>query len=92
MCYDCSGVHCGPAVDKRLKWSSVIRHAIGCGTLHQGAAKKLAGALAWAAQHLFKRLGRAMLRPLFAHQHKRSNRIGRPRELALPHLPRRLAQ
>ena len=77
------GVHCEPACDKRIKWSSAIRHALECGTLHQGAAKKLAGALAWAAQHLFKRLGRAMLRPIFAHQHKRSNRIGRPLELAL---------
>ncbi|CAK0899991.1 unnamed protein product, partial [Prorocentrum cordatum] len=77
------GVHCEPACDKRLKWSSAIRHALECGTLHRGAAKKLAGALAWAAQRLFKRLSRAMLRPLFAHQHKRSNRIGRPLELAL---------
>ncbi|CAK0791693.1 unnamed protein product, partial [Prorocentrum cordatum] len=77
------GVHCEPACDKRLKWSSAIRHALECGALHQGAAKKLAGALAWAAQRLFKRLDRAMLRPLFAHQHKRSNRIGRPLELAL---------
>lgn len=81
--FSARGVHCEPAEDKRLKWSAVIRGALACGKLHQGAAKKLAGALAWAAQCLFNRLGRAMLRPLFAHQHGRSSRIGRPLELAL---------
>ena len=32
-----------------------------------GAASKLAGALSWAATHQFRRMGRAMLRPIFAH-------------------------
>ena len=37
------------------------------GVLHRGDAKKLSGALTWASQQSFKRLGRAMLRPIIWH-------------------------
>ena len=50
-------------------------------------AGKLAGALSWASQSLFHRLGRAMLLPLFKrqHAHSRTHKIGvdTPLQLAL---------
>jgi len=53
------------------KCSMTIREAIASGTLQPGCAKKLAGRLSWATQFLFKRLGRAMLAPLFGHAYGR---------------------
>ena len=41
---------------------------LGCnftGMLESGEAQKLAGRLSWSTQHLFHKLGRAMLRPIF---------------------------
>ena len=49
-------------VNKCLK---VLEKAIAEGSLPSGAAQKLAGRLNWAGQHLFHRLGRAMLRVLY---------------------------
>ena len=56
------------------KCSMTIREAIASGTLQPGCAKKLAGRLSWATQFLFKRLGRAMLAPLFGHAYGRQVR------------------
>ncbi len=55
------------------KWLRTIREALAKKSLSQGAASKLAGRLAWGGSHLFRELGRAMLRPLFD---QRSNRGG----------------
>eukprot|EP00959_Pyramimonas_sp_CCMP1952_P094244 1971561-Pyramimonas_sp.AAC.1 len=49
--------------------------ALESGKLDPGAAAKLAGALSWASQSLFKRLGRAFLRPRFAQQHGCGSRV-----------------
>ena len=43
-----------------------------------GHAAKLAGALSWAASWQFRKLGRAMLRPLFAHAHAERPTLPRP--------------
>ena len=77
------GIHCCPSEDKVYKWSAVIRHALESEKLEPGAASKLAGALAWASQSLFKRLGRAFLRPLFAQQHGSCPRVKEPLRIAL---------
>ena len=52
-----------PLADKVEKWSAGIRAALAQGKLAPGEAAKLAGRLAWASSHMFKRLGRALLRP-----------------------------
>ena len=41
-----------------------------------GLASKMAGRLAWASCHMFRRVGRSMLRPLFEHSRGRSKRLG----------------
>jgi len=43
----------------------VLEKALAEDSLPSGAAQKLAGRLNWAGQHLFHRLGRAMLRALY---------------------------
>ena len=43
----------------------VLEKAPAENTMPSGAAQKLAGRLNWAGQHLFHRLGRAMLRVLY---------------------------
>lgn len=56
-----------PDEEKVAKWTSRIQHYLDARILQQGDASKLSGALQWAAQNTFKRVGRAMLRPLFRH-------------------------
>ena len=81
--FSAQGIHCCPSEDKIYKWTAVIRRALAFGALEPGAASKLAGALSWASQSLFKRLGRAFLRPLFAQQHGSCPRIKGPLRIAL---------
>ena len=50
----------------------VINEALRTGILTSGDAQKLAGRLNWTVQHLFNRLGRAMLRPIFRQKFSRS--------------------
>lgn len=54
-----------PSHDEVVKWRSRIESALQSRTLSSGEASKLAGALQWGAQYIFRRLGRAMLRPIF---------------------------
>ena len=42
-----------------------------------GQASKLAGALNWASQHMFKRLGRALIYPLYRQQRCKSGRLSK---------------
>ena len=56
--------------EKVEKWCSVINTALAAGTLCPGMASKLAGGLSWACQNMFSRFGRALLRPIYAQQHK----------------------
>ena len=55
--------------DKADKWLEDVDAALAEGKLTSGRAAKLAGRLSFAAQHTFKRLGRAMLTPLFQQEH-----------------------
>ena len=48
------------------KWAQQLRDAIDSGYLDAGSAQKLAGRLTWATQWLFNKVGRAMIRPIYA--------------------------
>ena len=63
--------HCVLQLDdaKRDAYLQEVERRLAEGTLTAGAAAKLAGRLSFASQWCFKRLGRAMLRPMFAQQH-----------------------
>ena len=64
------GFECVPKAEKLLKWTATCEKALEENVLLPGIASKLAGALSWASQNMFNRLGRAMLRPLFTHKCK----------------------
>ena len=72
-----SGANFRPAVDKKLKWSAKMRSALDEGKLCSGEASKLSGALQWAAQHLFRRLGRAMIRPIIKQAYSSSSKLSK---------------
>ena len=59
--------HYRPEDEKMKKWLGQIERILADGALPSGEASKLAGALQWAAQHTFHRLGRAMLSPIFRY-------------------------
>jgi hypothetical protein len=73
------------SAEKAEKWSAKINEALTTGTLNAGDASKMAGQLQFAAQHTFMRLGRAMVRPLYAQQYKPlpRGRVGPMLRLAL---------
>ena len=77
------GMTCHPSAQKVVKWSTWLQQASDSGSLAPGLASKLAGALSWASQNVFHRLGRAMLRPLFAQQKRRSGKVRTSLHLAL---------
>ena len=78
-----TGVNCRPSQAKRVKWLKLIHNALDEQSLHCGEAAKLAGALNWASQHSFHKLGRAMLRPLYYHSKNRRSRWSQQLKLAL---------
>jgi hypothetical protein len=51
------------ADDKAQKWTEQLQTALANGRMPSGDASKFAGRLNFAAQHTFRRLGRAMVRP-----------------------------
>jgi hypothetical protein len=55
--------------DKRIKWLELICGHLASGVMFQREAAQMAGRLAFAAMFIFRRLGRAMLRPIFHQQH-----------------------
>ena len=63
------GFTCRLDTEKAKKCIRTIEQALDCKELHPGCAQKLAGRLSWASLFLFRRLGRAMLRPLFQRAH-----------------------
>jgi len=71
-----SGFSCWPSDDKVTKWTRRIDLAQRSGKLSPGEASKLSGALMWATQAIFKRLGRAMLRPIIRQSHSAKSSIG----------------
>ena len=60
-----------PAKAKALACIELMERALESGVLSPGCAQKLAGRLSWAGQHLFHRVGRAMLRPIFRQRFAR---------------------
>ena len=63
------GFECRLDADKARKCLRAIEQPLENKVLHPGCAQKLAGRLSWASLFLFRRLGRAMLRPLFKRAH-----------------------
>ena len=63
-----NGLTMRPAEDKAKKWLRDRDTAISCRVLSPGDASKLAGRLSWDGSFMFKRLGRALLRPVFDQQ------------------------
>jgi hypothetical protein len=61
---------------KARKWAHVIARALNDGHLDAGTAQKLAGRLSWATQMLFHRVGRAMIKPIFAQKASATGIIG----------------
>ncbi len=66
---DILGFKCRLEPGKAAKCIRMIELALERGELHPGCAQKLAGRLSWACLFLFRRLGRAMMRPLFRRAH-----------------------
>jgi hypothetical protein len=60
-----SGYALRPTRDKVSEWLASLESAIAAGKLRGGDASKLAGRLSWGCAQLFRRFGRAMLRPIF---------------------------
>jgi hypothetical protein len=67
--YDKQGMNVRVTDKKASEWSATIRTALKEEKLSPGTASKLAGRLSFAAQHTFKRAGRAALRALFRQQY-----------------------
>lgn len=78
-----SGVSCWPSADKVSKWLNRIELALLSCKHSPGEASKLSGALMWATQAIFKRLGRAMLRPIIRQSHGMKSSIGKELRIAL---------
>ena len=66
-----AGIVARPSATKVVKWVASLREALRTGVLRAGDASKLAGRLQWAAQSLFNRLGRALLRDIYDQQKSR---------------------
>ena len=67
--------------EKAKRWSEQIRLAVDTEHLDSGSAQKLAGRLNFATQHLFHKVGRAMIKPVYAQKTSGSGKVG-PRLLA----------
>ena len=78
-----SGVCCMPSPNKVTKWIGRLHDALDSNKLLPGQASKLAGALNWASQHMFKRLGRALIYPLYRQQRCRSGRLSKSLRMCL---------
>ena len=83
LCLTRQGYTCRPDPSKVAKWVKCIEDSLRKGVLRPGCARKLAGRLSWAAQHLFKKVGRGMLRPLFAQAAVQHGRVGPQLRVAL---------
>ena len=58
-----------PASDKVVQWTKVLEQVEQTGILSSGLASKMAGRLNFAAQHCFRKFGRAMIRPFYCQQY-----------------------
>ena len=66
------GVHFELCREKAAKYQEIIHRAIDSETLSAGDSVKLAGRLMWTTQHLFHRVGRAIIKPVFAQKLSKS--------------------
>jgi len=64
------------AQEKAEKWRRQIDEALASGKLDPGSSQKLAGRLMWATQHLFYRVGRAMIKPIYAQKMASNGLVG----------------
>ena len=77
------GFRCRPSKAKAQKWLRCVRGYLATGKMTAGEASKIAGRLSWAGAHMFRRLGRAMLRPIFDQTTRRDAKIDAPLRRAL---------
>ena len=70
------GVQFRLCAKKAIKWSAAINMSLMTGKMGAGCAQKLAGRLSWAVQMLFHKVGRAMIKPIFAQAKSASGVIG----------------
>jgi hypothetical protein len=71
-----SGVEFRLCPKKVSQWLEVINEAIATGKLVSGSAQKLSGRLMWATQLLFHRVGRAMIKAIFAQKRSADGLVG----------------
>ena len=72
-----------PEPEKIVKWIAQIEAALKAKRLDGGEASRLAGRLSFGSQHIFRKLGRAMLVPIFKQARSRTNEIDEELEKAL---------
>ena len=77
------GAQFWPAPEKVAKWLPTIKAAIADRQLSPGEANKKAGQLQWSTQRSFRKLGRAMLRPLIEHARGKDSQVGQELLMAL---------
>ena len=70
------GVEFHVCPEKAAKWAAQISGAVESLHCDSGTAQKLAGRLNFATQHLFHKLGRAMIKPTYAQKTTGSGRVG----------------
>ena len=80
---DVTGIAFTVAPEKACKWTNEIATALELGQLDAGLAQKLAGRLMWSTQHLFYRIGRAMVKPIFAQKYSIDGKFGGRLRIAL---------
>ena len=73
---DAQGARYQPSDDKVTKWQTRLNSHLASGNMRPGEAQKLSGALQWASQSIFKRLGRAMLSPFYAQAKRKRSDMG----------------
>lgn len=69
------GFKCKPTKHKTRRWRRTMKEALADNRLPPGEASKLAGRLSWGASSLFRKLGRAMIRPIFDQKTRRDGKI-----------------
>ena len=78
-----AGFNLRPAQTKVEKWLCLMKSAIDQKLLRPGEASKMAGRLSWGVSHMFKRIGRATLRPIHDQKTKWSGKMDSGLERAL---------
>ena len=69
------GFVCRPARRKTVKWVAGIDAVVKKHKLSPGEASKMAGRLSWGCSNMFRRIGRAMLRPIFDQKSRRDGAL-----------------